>query len=479
LAFKVLLVEQLFEYPVEARTSTPVGLLSMVAYVRRRLPDVDFQFLSLPVAQMQGRLQPLDTLLDQIRPDVVGLGCWTANFDAAVKVARLASRRGITTVFGGIFATMNADWILETYPEVDYIVRGEGEAVFTDLLDALRQRNEALVPGVSARLDGRVAHAPARPLLSGADLPVPAYDIAPMAEYARLDSPPTVFTSRGCAFNCRFCTLTEVWGGYRRRELDEVVGEIVGLVDTYGFGRIVIGDDTFTLERDWALAVCNALGRQGCGARLTVKSRLDTCDAELLEVMAAAGVDEIGFGVEDIDPRSNELLSKGPRRTLRRWRALAREQVSRAAALGYKTRPIFMLAVPSETRDTLAAKVEFLGELADLGVTPFMSFTTPHPGSRLAREAASLGLRVVCRDLARFTHLYPVALPESLGEPEEAMEAILRAYDQIVDITGTREFNPPIGADFFSTLGRPLARPFPGEAAGVGEGGSPLWTMGN
>lgn len=177
----------------------------------------------------------------------------------------------------------------------------------------------------------------------------------------------------GCPYGCRFCCNRALSGGRSRLRSPAAIGEEVRRARAeLGITAVVFAMSVFTLDRRWALALCEELRPLGVTWKAT--TRVDRIDGELLRAMREAGCDALGFGVESGDDGILRILNKGIRvEQVRTAFALAREAEVPTFAL-------FMTHVPGETPDTLARTRRLATELAPpLGAT-FQRFS-PLPGS--------------------------------------------------------------------------------------------------
>jgi len=448
---QILFVEAGVSYrsSIISKTGVHLGLLSLASYLRDKGCDAQLSFCSM---QLQHALSTTFSVEDEIRrtnPDVVCISALTSSFPRVLEIARAAKRHGSCVIIGGIFASLNSTAIIEHYPEIDIVVRGDGEATLLETLGEL-ERQESLehVQGLTFRQDGVAEYTPSREPLDLSTLPSPAYDLLPIDSYLKLGVPATIETARGCTFDCEFCSMVdEEMGGrrYRTKSIPRIIEEI-RQVRQYGFKSSWVCDDTFTLQRARTEAICAALERDGQPLHLIVLTRLDLLDTNLLRLMHQAGIREIVLGVESVSQRSLQTMRKTTSDS--NWKQRARRVIVAAGKLGFVVHPIFMLGWPGETKETLKQTVDFAVELGrHTQVEPFVSFPTPHPGSRFWRNAASLGLQLVTTDLSKYIHLYPVAVPVSLGGLD-ALPLLVRAHNTIRSESGTTQRNPRIDLEF-------------------------------
>ena len=169
----------------------------------------------------------------------------------------------------------------------------------------------AASPRATAR-PARSCAPPPRPLEDDLDtLPTPARDLVPLARYLAFDSHASVVTSRGCPYECVFCSAPAVDRAARcataRRRCASTRSRSCA---AQGFTEITIEDDLFTLYRKHFLAVCGELIRRNTGIRWNAFSRVDTISPEIVETMAKAGCQAICFGVESGNQEVLDLVKK-------------------------------------------------------------------------------------------------------------------------------------------------------------------------
>lgn len=454
MGLRVVLVEQSIRHAVRDEIGLSTGLLTIASHLRRQLADVEISFLSLRLDQLRRQAVDLHTVwrrLEKLGPDVVGVGSWTCNFLDALVIAACAKRMGAIVVMGGLFPSMNDARIAGAFPEIDFLVRGEGEGTFADLCCALATGEDPrTVAGLTYRDGPELIRTPTRSPIDLRELVLPAYDLIPMEEYRGVRTAPGLFTSRGCPFDCVFCTLRDSWGGlYRRRPIADIAAELSYLTFGMGFDHIRVEDDAFTVDRHHTLEVCRILTQVGFDATYMVKTRVDLLDEHIMDVMFDAGVREVLLGVETVNPSALTSLRKT--KSPDDWQRLAHRALSAGVRVGLQMTPVFMLGTPGETPGTLANLEDFIVDLySETGTKPYLAFATPHPGSRLWAQRDQLGIAVLTQDLARYTHLQPVAVPSSLGK--RGLKLLCDSYDRISTATDSRQANPEQDGGFLERM---------------------------
>jgi len=451
---KVKFVEPHIKYPViQEHVGFNLGLLSTASYALSNLGnEISVSYLSLRLNRICGKNDDIETEISKNTPDIVGVSAMTCDFLDAINVIRTAKEFGAKTVLGGIFPSLNYVEIMKNYPEVDIIVRGEGESSFYEILKSeIEGFPISDVLGITYRNHNNVAISNKnRSFLGLKEIPVSKYHLMPIENFHELRIPCSVFTSRGCSYNCLFCSLRDMWEGiYRTRPISNVVEELRLLGKSYGFKRVKLVDEVITSDPERLKFLLTTVKQQGINLNFRINSRLDLLNKELLEDLYELGVDQVLFGVDSI---SNELLQsmgkfQASTNLSESWKDKALRIVKEAVGIGYTLFPTFMLGWPGETQSTLIKTAEFAINIGkNDNVIPYLSFITPHPGSQLHALSPNLGLKILTSDLRRYTHLFPVAVPISLGE--NGLNLLVKTYDSIAQGTNSREWNPEIDGEY-------------------------------
>jgi anaerobic magnesium-protoporphyrin IX monomethyl ester cyclase len=446
---RILFVEPpITDYPNPTpNTGMNLGILSLVSYLRKQGIQADFRFISEQIElATSGKLSAFRNCLESWGPNIVCISALTAHFPRAIKLAREAKKIGATVILGNIYPSMNAEEILLNSDSVDLIVIGEGELTLSELLNHMAQGSDwRNTKGIAFKSSAKGIFSSRRSSLPDlTQLPLPAYDLLPLDDCRSLGLYFTIETARGCPFRCTFCTLAEYWRGYRMKCIEQVISELK-MVQELGFHHTVFTDDTFTANRNRTISLCKAIIDEDLDLQIYVLTRIDLIDEELLDLMAAAGINEILFGVEHIDQQSLESMSKTPQPN--QWADLVESKINSVASLNCTAHPVFMIGWPGDTPEKMEKMVDFAVRIGSSPyVEPFVAFATPHPGSQLWKQRDDLGLEVITSDLSKFIHLYPVAVPRSLGP--EGIELMIESHNIIRSQTGMSSRNPCIELEF-------------------------------
>ncbi|MHC5211174.1 MAG: B12-binding domain-containing radical SAM protein [Planctomycetota bacterium] len=330
-------------------------------------------------------------------PRYVGITLFTVGVWGAAAIARKvkAALPDTIVIVGGPHISSMGQETMERFPEFDLAVVGEGERPLVDLLKALEDGTElAEVPALLYREGGELRTTPGLPIDKVLDeLPMPAWDLLPgfpeAYPAAVFDFPrgpvATIAASRGCPFHCRFCDTSTFGAKIRRYSAPKVFEMMQHLHDEYGVRHVLFVDDLFLASREKVTELCELILERGLKMTWTCTARVDTVKPDVLQLMKRAGCWEISFGLET---GSNELLEKMDKMA----RVESSEQaVGWAAEAGIRTKGLFMLGYPGETRETIAKTKDFVRRIpmTIMNLTKF----TPYPGSPIYRDLYGTNIR--------------------------------------------------------------------------------------
>jgi radical SAM superfamily enzyme YgiQ (UPF0313 family) len=385
----------------------PPGLLRLGGALERAGVSVALEDLAFRLAE--GGLAGDDRLADAAAELllegggprlVLGISCMGATLPAALAIAqRVRARRAdLAIVLGGPGTTSIESALVERFPFVDAVVRGEGEVVVLEVVERARARGveRALdlggVSGTTWRArDGRVVVEPDRTPLADLDsLPPPAWHLVPsLARYKAItgahDGLVPVDSGRGCVYDCSFCSIGRTW---KRRSrvlpVPRLVEEMLAAAALPSAKQVYLCHDIFGADRKHALALCAELERRGRPVPFEVRARVDHLDDELVAAMGRAGCYRVLLGIESGDADLRNLHGKRIDReldVLARIRALDRAGVAPILSL--------VLGLPGEGDPELAHTLDLCLDAA-LAAPVHLSLhlPNPQPGCRLGEEDA-------------------------------------------------------------------------------------------
>jgi len=234
----------------------PTGLLVLAAYIEEKIPDFEIEVMD---CQAEGKdFRGVEDRIEDVSPSIVAFSGFTCNAYVCARAAEIAKKVNpdITTIAGGQHFSSTAEESLLNFPEIDFIIRGEGEETLVELIQALRAgRNLAYVRGLSFWHNNSVIHTPRRPLIPDLDkLPYPAYHLVEknMEKYhfAMMAGKKTRYMilegSRGCSYRCRFCSQWRHWDGvWRTKSAKRIADEMQYLSERFGGEFLWLTDDNF------------------------------------------------------------------------------------------------------------------------------------------------------------------------------------------------------------------------------------------
>jgi radical SAM superfamily enzyme YgiQ (UPF0313 family) len=318
--------------------------------------------------------------------DLIGITVNSAEVKECYALAdRIRAETKIPIVMGGYHVTYMAADALQ---HCDYVVRGEGEATIAELADELLHgtRDVEHVLGISYNRDGEVVHNPERPLLSDIDMIPDQSLIEGYAEYQRrwlhriCPTGALVATTRGCPYDCTFCSIIEIYRRTTRfRSHDAVIEDIRQQVELTGRRHIFFADDNFTAH----INKCKSLLRSMIDANLNIKfsaqCRLEfTQDEEFVELMKAAGCHWVAIGYESINPQT--LIDFSKRQTVEAIVA----SIERLHRARIHVHGMFIVGGDTDTVDTVRTTGQFAVDkyLDSVQISPL----SPIPGTQLTKE---------------------------------------------------------------------------------------------
>lgn len=336
--------------------------------------------------------------IDRAKPDILGISTLTPYADEMHALANHIKNNNTETcvIVGGPHATVMPQETISN-KNIDFLVMGEGEITFLELVNALDTGNDTKqINGLVYRENGSIKiTGPRAPIPDLDTLPFPARDLLPMDRYlqysnaVKLCFPPitTVVASRGCPYNCSFCqpTLRKIFGSrVRYRSPKNVVDEVEYLISKYKLNGIGFTDDTFTANKRWLFEFCGELRERGVDISWYANSRVDTIDSEKLRIMKQAGCKSLEFGVESGSPQILNTLNK----------KITVEQTIRAFTLckqnGVMTAANIMVGSPGETWESIGDTISLIRKIEPEFM--MVSITQPLPGTNLFEYALEEGL---------------------------------------------------------------------------------------
>ncbi|MHB8910943.1 MAG: B12-binding domain-containing radical SAM protein [Syntrophales bacterium] len=272
----------------------PWGISSIAVYLEQENHTVILANLS-----QHGAIKGADVILKE-KPDAVAVSIFSFNRTESFRLIRELKRKNknLIIIAGGQHPTFLHERILSEYPEIDYIVRGEGEAATAELLRDLKshERCRVITKERIADLDS---------------LPVPTMFKGKMIGVNPHEQFRYIITTRGCPSKCRYCSSPYFWGRkVTYRSPANIMAELKYIQEKYGIIYFSIRDDNFTINKERVLEFCRLLGESGTYMMWNCQARVDTVDLEMLIAMKRCGLEHIQFGVESGSEKILRLYDK-------------------------------------------------------------------------------------------------------------------------------------------------------------------------
>ena len=359
--------------------SVPMGVGYIAAYLNEqgiKCDIVDEQVEHDP-------LQKIDELLvNSEKPYIFGFSVLTATFKNALELARELKKKYPQSliVFGGVHPTAMPDEVL-SYDFVDVVVKGEGETVIKEVYECLKTKRTIYhIDSISYRKDGKIVHNKPSGIIPDIDKlpPFPYHLFADNPEYDL----GFVMSSRGCPYDCIFCSnRVTTKKGYRYRSTEKVVEDIALLHEKYGMSKVSFFDDNFLVNKDRIFRLTSEIKRRGLHKKIefAFQGRGDNTTEELMKELHETGFTNVFFGIETASNRLLKLVKKGE--TIEE----IVQAVEMSNRLGFHVSATFIFALPTETHQDRMDSLKLSKEL-DIDMVRYNN-ATPYPGTELYQIA--------------------------------------------------------------------------------------------
>jgi len=351
--------------------------------------------------------------------DVVGISVDTPRFPLAKQIALRAKNHGVITVLGGPHATAEYESILRE-GICDYVVLGEGERTFLQLIESLeRGEIHPQIDGLAYLSEGEVFAKPPEFVQNLDELPFPDRENVKLYKTKFCGQPATnMITSRGCPFDCEFCSASQFMGRrIRERSVANVLEELE-LIKRMGYGSVIFFDDNFTLNAKRTIELCEGMFKRNLNFRWWAFARADELlnKEDLLEAMSKSGCKMLFIGFESAEDKVLKEYKKGLSSSI------AFEIVKLLKKYKIDVFASFVLGALSDTRETIMKTIQLAKKLK-ASIVQF-SILTPYPGTSLYEK---LKEKILSKDFSLFdgTHL---VFEHPNFSPSELKKLFVKAY---------------------------------------------------
>lgn len=345
----------------------PLGLGYIVAYLKSH--GISAEFVDCTFMKQEKALKRIrDT-----NPTIVGIQAMFSMKEKTMEFAELLRKDCELLVVGGPLATSNPEEFIDSF---DVVAIGEGEQTMLELAQAVENHSDFNdIKGIMFKEKGRIVATPARDFAGDLDkIPFPSRELFDNQAYKNYYSrnfgytTTAIITSRGCPFQCDFCSRPIFGNTFRSRTANNIVQEVEA-VQKLGYQRVWFADDCFTLNRGRLMKICEELIRRNIMIGWECLSRVDTVDLSVAEKMKNAGCVQVFFGIESGNNGILKIMKK--QATVEQ----AKKAVHVFKRTGIQVGAFFILGYPGESEETILDTVNFASSLP----LDYLSFTFPYP----------------------------------------------------------------------------------------------------
>lgn len=375
----------------------PFGLMSIAAMAKKKGYEVKIFDKNIDFF--------VYSKIAKYKPDIVAVSGFTGpGLNDVLDITKELSQDAIIIV-GGVHVSSLPEQSLQE-KSIDYIVIGEGEYTFIELLDALEHNKDLNnIKGIGYKKDGKIIITEPRPLIQNLDeLPYIAWELIKFQKYMKQEI--ILITSRGCPFQCKFCYNHKFnqsrWRGYSAQRVIEEIKRVQDLTDSR---NLSFHDDNFTADKDRLYKILEWLNPK---YNLFIETRVNYINEEFLNHFKKFKSVWFFFGVESGSQRVLNNMTKG----------ITVEQTKKAFELlhkyNMKSTASIVIGSPTETKEELDQTFELLKEIKPTRYT--YCLYTPYPGSSWYDEIVANKLFTPPKDMkgwANLTHDIKMAKLES------------------------------------------------------------------
>jgi anaerobic magnesium-protoporphyrin IX monomethyl ester cyclase len=411
----------------------PYGIIQLAAYLEREVKDIEIKVLDCNAQQVDW--EGLERKIESFNPNIVASSALaTCNTYLIARTLETAKKVNpdIFTVTGGQHFTATAQESLETFPEIDVIVRGEGEQTFTELVKNADKRSTfPRTRGISFRHKGKIIHNPDKPLIQNLEeLPYPGYhfvkDLVHKYHFAAMAGRKAPYAliegSRGCTHRCTFCTQWRHWQGmFRTKSPKRVADEMEFCYRNYGSRFIWLTDDNSSLGKR-ASSLADELLQRRIAEDLMWFMQLRCDDVvknrDLLPKMRKAGLRWVLLGVESPKQSTLQSFKKGitPEDAKKAVKLLRQNDIFAQAML--------IIGERKDTAESIADLREFVNELdPDFAI---FAILTPFPGTEIFENAKQNGW-IEDFNWSHYDMVHAIMPTETLSR-KEVQEELYKCY---------------------------------------------------
>ncbi len=398
-----------------------LGLSSIAANSDRNICEI--KILDLVLVKNNPEEYLIKTL-KEYNPDITGFSCMTFQYHEILNLMKAVKKfnKNIKTIIGGYGPTVNYDEILhnDDMEFIDFILRNEGEYAFNELIKAINESNNdfSKVPNISYLKDGKIISNPTSPLLDLDNIMPPDRDARIFKKGFHIFGEPAdvIETTRGCKYDCKFCSITSMYGKtYRKFKTERVITDIKDAFNR-GAKSILIVDDNITLDTKHFKEICyaiieNKLNKIKFVVQASIKGLKS--NPEIIGLMKDAGISWVFLGLESSSEEALKYYNKNNQ--------IKDENDSIEVVKGLNNKNIsiigsFVLGNPDDTKETLLETYRFSKRIK-LHAALFC-LLTPFPGTVIRKELSEMNLITNQNDYSKYNMYYANVRTKYLTDKE-------------------------------------------------------------
>ena len=382
----------------------PLGLEYLAASIEKKVD-------AIRIIDMDLEKHSLQHYIDQFNPDLVGITMSAVDHYEGLNLAETAKKNGITTVLGGYHPTAIPDDLL-SHPQVDIIIRGEGELTLKELV---QKGSPAGVQGLSYKRDSQIIHNPDRPFIDDLDsLPFPARHLRRKhyKEHMNNDREYDVISmSRGCCGRCSFCCEPYMSKSHMRfRSPENILKELQEIVNFHNGKplKILATDPHFMGNPKIVENLCDLLEKNRLDIEFSVMTRVDSIvrNPDLVKKMWVNGFKGFELGFESSNPCDLDKVNKG----------ITVDMQKRAVEIlnknGVNASGTFVIGLPGQTEEEIKQLPVYAKKIGLMNAA--FGIVTPYPGTEFYSDLDKEGL-IVDRDWTKYDEMHSVLKPNPLS----------------------------------------------------------------
>jgi radical SAM superfamily enzyme YgiQ (UPF0313 family) len=415
---------------VRQHYNPPLGIMSLASFLRDRVDGIEIKLIDMLPQGLSARQAVAQAL--EFEPDILGISAMSYEANELAELAKESKARqpALPVVAGGPHPTTSAPRVMQDH-NIDYIVRGEGELTFLEMLPRLLAGDDDMsgVSGICFRKNGETVLTPERAETVDMDsLSLPAYDLMDLSVYWELPRFGTTFvhkqyatlsTSRACPYHCTYCH--RIFGSHYRAQSPEIVlRDLETLAREHGVKEVLFVDDCFNLDRKRVAAICDGIRERGLKFSISFPNgiRGDLMEDETLEKLKAAGTYRITYAIETASPRIQKFVKKNVKLDK------LKDVIEKTDGLDIMVDGFFMVGFPGETREEV--KMTFDYALSSKLHSANFWFVTPFKGTELYDQAMKMGYSLP--DQADGLHYFDPSTDLSEVSADELKKMVQRTF---------------------------------------------------